>query len=204
VVAALAIAIASAALAYRYLHGFSSSVVLPDGASLDVAQLEDLHPLPAFSLDRLGARLTPADLRGHWSFVFFGYTNCPDACPETLGILNHVQESLQAQGIEAPRVVFVSLDAQRDSPQLLHDYLAAFGANTLGATGSDAELHDLVGFFGATYERRPGADPATYTLDHTTNFYLVTPDVRWLATFAPADDPDAVLEDTLTLLHAHF
>jgi protein SCO1/2 len=191
-------------LAYRYRYGGAALVSLPDGASLDVAQLEALRPLPAFSLDRLGSQLTPADLRGRWSFIFFGYTNCPDACPETLGILSHVQESLQAQGVEPPRVVFVSLDAQRDSPQLLHDYLAVFAADTLGATGSDAQLHDLVSFFGVSYERKEGADKTSYTLDHTTNFFLLTPDGRWLATFAPADDPDAVLADTLTLLRLHF
>jgi protein SCO1/2 len=194
------LAAAGGALAYRYWGGADGAVALPDGATLEVAQLENLRPLPAFSLDRLGAPMTGTDLQGHWSFVFFGYTNCPDACPETLGILNHVQESLQAQGVEPPRIVFVSLDAQRDTPQLLHDYLAAFGAGTLGATGSDSQLHDLVSFFGVSYERKPGADKSTYTLDHTTNFFLITPDGRWLASFAPADDPDAVLQDTLTLL----
>ncbi len=204
VAACLAILVATGgALFYRYV-GSGTVIALPQGKSLEVAQLEELHRLPGFSLDRVGARLTPADLRGRWSFLFFGYTNCPDACPETLGLLSHVQESLKAQDLEPPRIVFVSLDPQRDTPQLLHDYLAAFDADALGATGSDADLHDLLAFFGVSYERHAGADKNSYTLDHTTNFFLITPDGRWLATFAPADDPDAVLTDTLTLLGLHL
>jgi protein SCO1/2 len=186
------------------MQGPPAGVQLPPGQSLEVAQLEALRPLPAFSLARLGGRLAAADLQGRWSFVFFGYTNCPEACPETLGILSHVQESLQAQGQTPPRVVFVSLDPQRDTPQLLHDYLAEFAGDAVGATGSDSELRDLTAFFGVSYERHPGADSTSYTLDHTTNFFLVTPDGRWLATFAPADDPDAVLGDTRTLLGARW
>ncbi|SPE23565.1 putative Electron transport protein SCO1/SenC [Burkholderiales bacterium] len=173
---------------------------LPDGQSLDVAQLEELTPLPEFSLERKGPPLTAADLRGRWSFVYFGYTNCPDACPATLGMLSHVQEGLQSQGLAPPRIVFVSLDPRRDTPELLHRYLAEFGPEAIGATGSDAALRGLVTFFGVTFERKDQTDKTNYTIDHTTNFFLVTPDGRWLATFAPADDAESVLEDTLKLM----
>jgi len=160
--------------------------------------------VPPFRLERLGGPLTEADLQGRWTFVFFGYTNCPDACPETLGILSHVQEALKAEGATPPRIVFVSLDAPRDTPQVLHDYLAEFDGSAIGATGSLESLRGLLDFFGVSFERRPGAEHSAYTLDHTTTFFLVTPDGRWLATFAPADDPDGVLEDTATLLRARW
>jgi len=198
VVAALLASLA--ALAAWFYWPANNTLALPAGQSLDVAQLEELAPLPAFSLDRVGAPFTPAELRGRWSFVYFGYTNCPDACPATLGILNHVQETLQAQGLEAPRIVFISLDPRRDTPELLHRYTAAFGADTIGATGSDAALQGLVHFFGITFERKDQVDKVNYTIDHTTNFFLVTPDGRWLATFAPADDAESVAADTLKLL----
>jgi protein SCO1/2 len=194
------VAALAAGVAYWRAGPGAGPAALPDGQSLEVAQLEERRPLPAFVLDRAGPPLTPALLRGRWSFVFFGYTNCPNACPATLGILSRVQESLRAQGIEPPRIVFVSLDPQRDTPDLLQRYTAAFGADSIGATGSDAALHDLLAFFGVSFERKDGADKTGYTIDHTTNFFLVTPDGRWLATFAPADDADAVLEDTRTLM----
>jgi protein SCO1/2 len=167
---------------------------------LEVAQLEPDNRLPDFTLTRAAGPLTPAGLRGRWSFVFFGYTNCPNACPATLGILNHVQESLRAQGLEPPRIVFISLDPQRDTPAVLQRYAAAFGDDVVGATGNEAALHALLEFFGVSAERQPGTDAASYTLDHTTNFFLVTPDGRWLATFPPAEDGEAVLADTQTLI----
>jgi len=190
-----------AALAvWLYYWAPSHNVALPAGQSLDVAQLEELAPLPAFSLERVGPAFTPADLRGRWSYLYFGYTNCPDACPATLGLLSHVQELLQAQGLAPPRIVFISLDPRRDTAKLLGRYTAAFGADTIGATGSDAALQGLVSFFGITFERKDQADKANYTIDHTTNFFLVTPDGRWLATFAPAEDAEAVAADTAKLV----
>jgi len=173
---------------------------LPAGKSLEVAQLEALMVVPDFALAGAGGPFTRRDVLGRWAYVFFGYTNCPNACPATLGMLNHAQEGLHAQGLEAPRIVFVSLDPERDSPGVLQRYAAAFGPDAVGITGSAAALQGLLTFFGVTYERRPGADAAGYTLDHTSNFFLLRPDGRWLATFAPTDDGDAVLRDTAVLV----
>jgi protein SCO1/2 len=173
---------------------------LPQGQSLEAAELEPLARLPDFSLRGGAGAFTLADLKGRWAFVFFGYTNCPDACPATLGILNHLQETLRARGVVPPRIVFVSLDPQRDTPAVLQRYAAAFGTDTVGVTGDAAALADLLAFFGVSFERKPGSDATGYTLDHTTNFFLVRPDGRWLATFAPADDGDTVLADTETLM----
>jgi protein SCO1 len=199
-----AAALAAGAIVFLAAPAGGVSVTLPAGKSLDVAMIEELTPLPPFELQRDGGPLTAADLRGRWAFVFFGYTNCPDACPATLAILGHVQESLRGQGIEPPGIVFISLDPARDKPQVLRDYVAAFGKDIVGATGSEDALRRLVTFFGVSYERRDGADANSYTFDHTTNFFLVTPDGRWLATFSPADEPEAVLADTLTLMQARL
>ena len=200
VVAAALLALLAALALWLFWPSATRNLALPDGQSLEVAQLEELSPLPDFSLQQSGAALTPAELRGRWLFVYFGYTNCPDACPATLGILNHVQEALQAQGLPSPRILFVSVDPKRDTPELLARYTTAFGPDTIGATGNDAALQPLLGFFGVTFERKDQVDKTNYTVDHTTNFFLVTPDGRWLATFAPADDAEAVVEDTLKLV----
>lgn len=199
---AVTLALAAAGAGYAYWRSVEGvrALQMPPGQALDAAQLETLAALPAFALEREGATLTPADLRGRWSYVFFGYTNCPNACPATLGILSHVQETLRGQGMEPPRVVFVSVDPQRDTPAVLARYTAAFGDDMIGATGSDAALQGLLTFFGVSVERHEGEDKKNYTVDHTTNFFLVTPDGRWLATFSPADDGEAVLADTLALM----
>ncbi len=195
----VAVVLAAAALTWL-LWPAGSALEMPPGQSLEAAQLESLAKLPAFRLERAGAPLTDAELRGHWQFLFFGYTNCPNACPATLGLLGHVQEALRAQGIDPPRVVFVSLDPDRDTPQLLERYASGFGPAMTGATGAEQALRSLLAFFGVTWERNASSDPANYTIDHTTSFFLVTPDLRWLATFPSSEDPDAVLEDTRRLL----
>jgi len=200
VVAVALLAMLAALALWLFWPSATRNLALPDGQSLEVAQLEELSPLPEFSLQRVGTALTPAELRGRWLFVYFGYTNCPDACPATLGVLNHVQEALQAQGLPSPRILFVSVDPKRDTPELLARYTTAFGPDTIGATGNDAALQPLLGFFGVTFERKDQVDKTNYTVDHTTNFFLVTPDGRWLATFSPADDAEAVVEDTLKLV----
>jgi protein SCO1/2 len=203
VVSAAAVAlllVAGAWAVFIWRGGGEPMPTLPAGQALEAAQLEALAALPDFSLEHVGAPITNADLRGRWAFVFFGYTNCPNACPATLAILNHVQEALHARGIEPPRTLFVSVDPRRDTPQVVDRYASAFGSDTTGATGSDAALHGLLAFFGITVARNDSADKANYTVDHTTNFFLVTPDGRWLATFAPADDADTVLADTSLLM----
>ncbi len=175
-------------------------VELPEGSSLEVAQLEELRPLPGAALLTAQGSLAAAQLRGRWTFIYFGYTNCPDACPTTLGILNHVQDALKTQGLDPPRIVLISVDPQRDTPQVLARYAAEFGKDTLGATGEDDVLRAWTNFFGVTIERKPTADPKVYTFDHTTEIFLVTPDLRWLATYAPADDPESIVQDTGLLM----
>ncbi|HYA60114.1 MAG TPA: SCO family protein [Burkholderiaceae bacterium] len=200
VLAVTGLALLAAVAGWIYWPSRQHGLAMPAGQSLEVAQLEELAPLPAFALERAGTTFTAADLRGRWSFVYFGYTNCPDACPATLGLLSHVQEALRAQGLEPPRIVFISLDPRRDTPELLRRYTAVFGPDTIGATGSDSALQSLVTFFGIAFERKDQTDKNNYTIDHTTNFFLLTPDGRWLATFAPAEDSEAVAQDTLKLL----
>lgn len=195
----LVAALAVAAWMAREAAVRNSGLELPGGETLEAAQLEELSRLPEFTLDRAGGTLTAADLRNRWAFVFFGYTNCPNSCPATLAMLNHVQESLRSQGMDPPRIVFVSLDARRDTPALLGRYTASFGPDAIGATGSDEALHGLLAFFGVNFERIGPLD-TNYTIDHTTDFFLVTPDGRWLATFPPSEDGDAVAKDTGTLL----
>jgi protein SCO1 len=201
---AAAIALGACALgggAWYYAQRMDGHPIeLPQGRSLEVAQLEELRPLPGAALQTDQGSLAAAQMRGRWSFVYFGYTNCPDACPTTLGILNHVQDALKGQGLEPPRILLVSVDPQRDTPQVLARYAAEFGKDTLGATGEDAALRTWMDFFGVAIERKPTADPKVYTFDHTTEIFLVTPDLRWLATFAPAEDPESIVQDTGVLM----
>jgi protein SCO1/2 len=203
------------------LVGLASWYLLPAPASLqdvslEVSQLEDLQVLPEFRLARVGGEFTRADLALRWNFLFFGYTNCPNACPTTLAAIARVQQALRSQGLPVPGGVFISVDPRRDSPALAQRYAAAFGPDMLGVVADGEASAKLLRFLGvAVHVNDEGAvgsaaggtttgsatgRVADYTVDHTTGFYLLSPGARWRASFAPAEDVEAILADTSRLV----
>jgi protein SCO1/2 len=167
---------------------------LPGGEFSGVTEIHDDKPLPAFVLRRSGAGFTNADLVGHWSFVFFGYTQCPDVCPTALSLLKQVKAAL-ATVPPAPtfQVVFVSVDPRRDTQQLLSEYMAAFDPSFIGVSGGDAALSPLTKTLGAYYQRNDGTDTRRYTVDHSAAIYLVDPQGRLAAVFSPPQEAAKVV-----------
>ncbi len=132
--------------------------------------LSPRRALPDFSLiDQRGHAFGPQDLRGRWSCLYFGYTNCPDACPTTRTTLAAMEKRLQASGAALrPRVVFVSVDAKRDTPAQLAKYVPYFDPEFLGVTAVDQPaIEDLAKKLGvAVFLSAPQAD-GSYTVDHS-------------------------------------
>jgi protein SCO1/2 len=111
------------------------------------------QPLPDFRLYYSGPNgFTAEQIKGQWSLVFFGFSHCVDVCPMELEIIGRVLKKLPV-GKQKIRGVFVSLDPERDSQQLIDEYLSAFGSSIIGVRGDHAELKKLVRFFGADYNR---------------------------------------------------
>jgi protein SCO1/2 len=140
--------------------------------------LSPRRALPDFSLiDQSGHAFGPQDLRGRWSFLYFGYTNCPDACPTTLTILAALEKHLKANGAAVrPRVIFVSVDAQRDTPAQLARYVPYFDPEFVGVTAAtQAAIEDLARKLGvAVYLSARSAD-GSYTVDHSGGIFVVDP-----------------------------
>lgn len=141
-----------------------------------------------------GQPFTKADLAGHWTLIFPGFTFCPDVCPTTLTTLKAVQARL---GADAPKlqVVMLSVDPERDTPEKLGAYVHAFSADFLGVTGSTAELDRLGGNIGYVYTKVPGATPETYTIDHSASMILIGPDARLRGYFSPPFQAEALADD---------
>lgn len=148
--------------------------------------------LNAFDLrDHRGAALTPAELKGHWWFVFFGYTHCPDVCASTMLQLAAVDQAIgrfHAAG-DNHRFLFVSVDPQRDDAERLANYVSHFGSAFVGATGEPSQLAALERQLDA-YHRfdRPNAQ-GSYTVQHSSYAYLVDPEGRLSARIEPPFDP---------------
>lgn len=148
-----------------------------------------------FSLtDTAGQNVSLAAYRGKWLLIFFGFTNCPDACPTAM--LN-VGAALRELGPDAANVqpIFVTIDPERDTPAVLKDYLANFGDHIAGLSGTADETAAVAKAYGVFYRKR-ALDGGDYTMDHSTALYLVAPDGLYVRPYMP-DMAPAQLADAL-------
>lgn len=165
----------------------SSAHGAPAPAPISGFELPQPKPLQPFALRTgEGTAFTDRDLRGRWSFVFFGFTSCPDVCPTTMLEVRDVRERLAAANDAPPtRVLFVSIDPARDTPSRLADYASRFGPGVTAATAADAGVRAFADQFRVKYEvskpGRPGSPG--YLFDHTASVSLVGPDARLYAVF---------------------
>jgi protein SCO1/2 len=110
-------------------------------------------------------------LQGKLVLLFFGYTYCPDICPNELSNLAAVLNGLDDQE-EQVQVLFVSLDPERDTPELLHDYVRYFNEGLIGLTGSAVEVAQVAKQYRVNYQRHERED-GSYSIDHSANLYLI-------------------------------
>jgi protein SCO1/2 len=153
------------------------------------------RPLQPFALvDQHKAAFSEPRLHGHWTFVFFGYTHCPDICPTSMLTLKQVSNLLEDDLETATDVqfAFVSVDPDRDPPEVLKSYIAYFDQAFIGATGEKSEIDRFAMQFGAGYVKEPESDRDAYLISHTASFFLVDPKGRIVAVFSPPHDPDAI------------
>jgi protein SCO1/2 len=138
--------------------------------------------LPDFSLiDSQGRSFGPANLRGRWSMLFFGYTNCPDFCPTTLSTLAAMQKQLRAEHSVLPQVIFVSVDAKRDTPAQLANYVPYFDPEFIGLTAADQPaIEALAKQWGVAVMVQPPKD-GSYTVDHSSAIFVLDPAGRLAA-----------------------
>ena len=147
-----------------------------------------------------GKPRTLADFHGKVAVVFFGYTQCPDACPTTMAELAGILKTL---GPDASRVqvVFISVDPSRDSPALLKNYVTNFRPDFLALRGSEAQTQQIIKDFKLIVEKVPGKTPDSYTIDHTAGTYIFDPQGR-IRLFATQSLDPALLTDDLKALLA--
>jgi protein SCO1/2 len=166
--------------------------------------LERPRPLPEFALtDHTGVEFGPARLRGHWTFLFFGFTHCPDICPTTLQTLAQARAELEdLPAAQRPAVVMVSVDPGRDTPAQLAGYVPYFDPEFLGVVGAEDALRALTGNLGVAYGYTPDADGEGYTVDHTAAIFLVDPAGRLAAVFGTPHNAERIAADYRAVLAA--
>lgn len=158
----------------------------PTAAATDYYAYNPPLPLPEFMLtDHEGKLFDRLRFVGQWSFVFFGYTHCPDVCPAAMTVFQ--QLSRQIGPGAAVQYVLVSVDPERDTPAHLGRYVKHFHPGFVGATGPHAELARLTGPLGVHYARGPERD-GLYEVEHSAAIFLVGPDARLRAVFSAPQD----------------
>lgn len=160
--------------------------------------------LPDFSLQQSdGTPLVPGELHGHWTLVFLGFTNCPDVCPTTLATLAQAQKQWAAlPETTRPRVLFVSVDPERDTPDRIGEYAHAFHRDTLAATADLPALENFARSLSLVFAKVPAADGApadAYSVDHSAAIAVLDPQGRMAGVIQPPLDPAAIGHDLMTL-----
>lgn len=136
-------------------------------------------------------------LKGHWTLLFFGFTNCPDICPDTLARLGQSMDALRLMkkgGL--PQVVFVSVDPARDTPDSLAEYVAWFDETFIAATGTDESLKALTQQLGVIFVRdTPNPQTGYYNVDHSAAVMIIDPQGRLYGRFGHPLNPEDVTAD---------
>ena len=172
----------------------------PSFRSIDISRSKGFGD--NFSLeDGDGNVKTLADYHGKAVVLFFGYTHCPDVCPTTLTEMNTALRLLGPLA-DKVQVIFVTVDPERDTGELLKRYVPAFNPNFVGLRPADDEaLKQLAKDFKVYYQRVPGSTPNLYTMDHTSGEYIFDADGK-LRLFARYDQPpESLAHDLKELLH---
>ena len=147
----------------------------PKFQGVDVTGAEYAKDIPLQDVN--GQRRSLKDFSGKVVAVFFGYTQCPDVCPTTLQEFVEVKQALGADGNKL-QAIFVSLDPERDTPQVLKAYLANFDESFVGLHGTPDEIAAVAKDFKIFFKKVPGKTEGTYTLDHSAGTYLYDPQGR--------------------------
>lgn len=163
--------------------------------------------LPAFSLRQSdGTQLVPGELKGHWTLVFLGFTHCPDVCPLTLAQLAQAQKQWATLPESTrPRVLFVSVDPERDTPDRIGEYAHAFHRDTLAATADVPALEAFARSLSMVFAKAPVEDgtPADqYSVDHSAALAVLDPQGRMSGLVQPPFDAKAIASDMAALTAA--
>ena len=146
-----------------------------------------------FSLtDQTGRKVTGKDFLGKYMLVFFGYTYCPDICPTELQVMSAALDSLGAKADDI-QPIFISIDPQRDTPEVLQQYVVNFHPRLLGLTGSPEEIASVAKAYRVYYSKVEGnSGPDNYLMDHSTIIYLMDRQGKFLKHFTYSTDAAAL------------
>jgi protein SCO1/2 len=155
-----------------------------------------------FTLQSIHGPVSLEQYRGSVVLLFFGYTSCPDVCPLTLSILSSVFSRLEPEELGKVKALFVSLDPDRDTPELLSRYTGFFHPNIIGVSGQVEIIDQIVGNYGVVYKKKQSPDSATgYSISHTPDILVVNGEGQLLRARI---EPETSREDIVAYLRSQL
>jgi protein SCO1/2 len=154
--------------------------------------------IPAL-VDQDGRTRGRDDFKGRVTVLLFGFTHCPDLCPTTLSNLAVVLDEL-GEDRDRVQIAFITVDPERDTSEVLRDYLSGFGPNFTGLTGEPAAIRKAAKTFKVFFQKKPLPD-GDYTMDHSALIYILDPQARVRLMATANRRPTEIAHDVLKLLH---
>ena len=149
--------------------------------------------LPFTVTDHLGNPFGRDQLSGKWSFLFFGYTHCPDACPITLAVLKDFYAKLVRENAARDvQIIFVTVDPARDTQEQMANYVRYFNDKFIGLTGTEEQIAALTQQLGVLFYKAD--NNADYAVDHSASVFLISPAGAWVGVFSPPHNADDMHE----------
>jgi cytochrome oxidase Cu insertion factor (SCO1/SenC/PrrC family) len=160
----------------------------------DTATGEALIGGPFELTDHYGNTVTDQSFKGRLMLIYFGFTYCPDACPTALGVMSAALDKLD---VAADRVVpiLITVDPERDTPQVLKDYVSNFHPQMVGLTGTPEQIAQVAKAYRVYYQKAPGATAEDYLMDHTLMIYLMNGEGKFVKHFSPEATPDQIADE---------
>ncbi len=161
------------------------AVMWPEPLPLDDFALETQH----------GEPFGPESLRGQWSFMFFGYLQCPDVCPNSLYAMREMRQFLEEHGSEEAehQYIFVSVDPDNDTPELMREYLSWYDPDFIGLHGEGGQVEKLARAMAVKYQEFVD-DNGYRSIDHTSSLMIIDPSGRAVGALPPPLQPQRMAE----------
>lgn len=150
--------------------------------------------------DQNGKTVTSDSLKGKPTLIYFGYTYCPDVCPTSLLLMETAMEKLGPDSLKKVNLVFITVDPERDTTQLMKGYVENFGPTFIGLTGTPDQVAAAARAYRVYYQKVPGKDGAPYLMDHSSIVYLLDRNGRFVTHFTHEAKAEAIAAGVQRLL----
>ena len=163
------------------------------GTAIQTGTGEALVGGPFTLVDQTGKSITDKDFRGKYMLIFFGYTYCPDVCPTELQVMMAALDTLGPRAAEV-QPIFITIDPDRDTPEVMQSYVENFGPSLVGLTGTAEQIAQVAKAYRVYYAKSGNTKTQDYLMDHSSIIYLMGPDGHFVKHFTYTTDAAALAE----------